>query len=113
MRRAATPMNDTADATGVSATRNRPATRRARVLGLLSLVLGGSSFAVLPVPLPSAFPWLTIALSLAGIVVAIMALRTRPRGRLAAGLAIAGLLLSLTFPALVVFVFLRYINWKS
>jgi hypothetical protein len=87
--------------------------RRARVLGALSIVLGAAGFAVVPVPLPSAFPWLTLALSVAGIVAAVQALRARPRGRLAAGLAVAGLLVSLAFPALVVFVFVRYFIWNG
>jgi hypothetical protein len=87
--------------------------RRARTLGALSIVLGACSFAVLPTPLPSAFPWLTLLLSLSGTTLAVLALRQRPRGRLATVLAWLGLLASLAFPALVVFVFVRYLNVNS
>jgi hypothetical protein len=90
-----------------------PTRRRARMLGVLSIVLGAAGFAVVPVPLPSAFPWLSLALSAAGIFAAVHALRARPRGRLAVSLAVAGLLVSLAFPALVVFVFVRYFNWNG
>jgi len=87
--------------------------RRARTLGVLAILMGIGSFVALPTPLPSAFPWLTLTLSLVGTVTAVMALRERPRGRLAAVLASMGLLASLTFPLLVVFVFVRYLNVGS
>ena len=77
------------------------------------MAFGGGSFVALPDPVASAFPWLTLALSLAGAVLGVAALRQRPRGRVAAGLASVGLLLSLAFPLLVVFVFARYFNWKG
>jgi hypothetical protein len=105
-------MNDGADI--AVDTPVQPATpRRARVLGVLSIVLGACSFAVLPTPLPSAFPWLTLLLSLSGATLAVMALRQRRRGRLATVLAWLGLLASLAFPILVVFVFVRYLNVNS
>jgi hypothetical protein len=106
-------MNDGAEVIAPAAPAALPTMRRARALAAASVALGAASFLVLPVPLPSAFPWLTLALSLAGVIAAIMSFRARPRGRLAAGLAIGGLLLSLTFPCLIVFVFVHYFNWKG
>ena len=85
----------------------------ARTFGALSIAFGGGSFLALPEPVASAFPWVTLALSLAGAVMGIAAIRQRPRGRLAVGLAMAGLLLSLAIPLLVVIVFARYFNWKG
>ena len=105
-------MNDGADI-AVDTPIHPPTPRRARALAVLSIVLGGLSFAVLPTPLPSAFPWLTLLLSLGGTTLAVMALRQRPRGRLATVLAWLGLLGSLAFPILVVFVFVRYLNVNS
>lgn len=87
--------------------------RRARALAVLSIALGGCSFAVLPTPLPSAFPWLTLLLSLSGTTLAVIALRERRRGGLATVLAWLGLAVSLAFPFLVVFVFVRYLNVNS
>ena len=89
-----------------------PSRLRARVLGILSIVFGVVAFVAVPAPLPSSFPWLTLGLSFVGMVVAVLALRARPRGRLAVTLALAGLLVSLAFPVLVVFVFVRYFNWS-
>jgi hypothetical protein len=89
-----------------------PSRSRARVLGILSIVFGVVAFVAVPAPLPSSFPWLTLGLSFVGMVVAVLALRARPRGRLAVTLALAGLLVSLAFPVLVVFVFVRYFNWS-
>jgi hypothetical protein len=106
-------MNDSTEALAPPGLQALASPRRARLLGGLSVLLGAASFAVLPVPLPSAFPWLTLGLSLAGVIAAIAALRTRPRGRLAVTLALAGLVISLAFPALVVVVFASYFNWKS
>jgi hypothetical protein len=108
-------MNDSVDA-GVESTDRTGSRARARALGALSLAFGAASFpwfAVLRQPLPSTFPWLTFGLALAAAVTAIMALRARPRGRLAVGLAGAGLVLSLSFPAFVVLIALRYLNWHS
>jgi hypothetical protein len=106
-------MSDGAEA-AVGSTASAPAQpRRARVLAALSIALGAGSFFALPVPMASAFPWVTLALSLVGTITGVAALRVRPRGRIAAGLAIAGLLASLAFPLLVVFVFVRYFNWKG
>ncbi len=102
-------------ATDEPATRSAspPAVRRARILGLAAVLLGGGSYVVLPTPLPSAFPWLTLVLSLGGIAAAVVALRLRRRGRLATGLACIGLALCLAFPALVVFVLVRYLNFSA
>jgi heme/copper-type cytochrome/quinol oxidase subunit 3 len=89
--------------------------RRARALAALSVALGAFSciaawrVAVLRT-FPNTFPWLTLALALAGTVTAIMALRQLRRGRLATVLAWLGLVASLAFPILVVFVFVRYLN---
>ena len=106
------PVNDGADL-AVDTTARPATTRRARTLGVLAILMGIGSFVALPKPLPSAFPWLTLTLSLVGAVTAVMALRERPRGRLATALAWLGLLASLTFPLLVVFVFVRYLNVNS
>lgn len=106
-------MSDGADAAVTPATTVRAARWPARTFGALSIAFGGGSFLALPDPVASAFPWLTLALSLAGAVLAIAGLRARPRGRVAVALAGAGLLLSLAFPLLVVFVFARYFNWKG
>lgn len=105
-------MNDSADAL-TGSERGTPAV--ARALGALAALLGTVSVLLLYyVPLASTtFPWYRAALSLAGLIAAIAALRTRPRGRLATTLAIVGLLLSLVFPVLVVIVFVRYFNWKG
>ena len=106
-------MNDAVPTAAGRASVQAESQRRARILGGTSLVLGIASFAAVPAPLPSAFPWLTLGLSLAGVVLAVAALRVRPRHRLAVGLAVAGLLASFTFPTLVVFVFVRYFNWNG
>ena len=106
-------MNDAVPTAAGPATCDGETPRRARILGAASLLLGVASFAAVPAPLPSAFPWLTLGLSLGGLVVAIAALRARPRGRLAVALALVGLLASFTFPVLVVFVFIRYFNWNG
>jgi hypothetical protein len=109
-------MNDGADALATSTTAQAAASAwRARTLAAVALVLGMVSAALLYyVPLASTtFPWYRAGLSIAGIATAITALRARPRGRLAAILAITGLLLSLAFPVLVVIVFVRYFNWKG
>jgi len=108
-------MNDGADALA-STTASTPAVPwRARVLAAVALLLGALSVGLLYyVPLASTtFPWYRAGLSLAGVVAAIAALRARPRGRLATVMAIAGLVLSLAFPVLVVIVFVRYFNWKG
>lgn len=111
-------MSDSADA-AVEATAAAPPRARAPVLGAISVIVGAcpalfiAAHALGPVPLPSSFPWLWLGLSLAGAVIAIGALRARPRGRLAVVLALIGLVLSLAFPALVVLVFVRYFNWSS
>jgi hypothetical protein len=110
---ASTTMNDSADVTVVHGETASASMRHSRALAVLSVVLGACSVAVLPAPLPSAFPWLTLGLSLAGVVAAVGALRARPRGRIAATLAVLGLVVSLSFPALIVFVFVRYFNWTS
>ncbi|HSV21321.1 MAG TPA: hypothetical protein VLR71_23125 [Casimicrobiaceae bacterium] len=106
-------MSDGADAAVTPASAVRVAFWPARAFGALSIAFGGGSFLALPQPVASAFPWLTLALSLAGAAMGVSALRQRPRGRLALVLASAGLLLSLAFPLLVVFVFARYFNWKG
>jgi hypothetical protein len=106
-------MSDGADAAVTTATAVREPRWPARTFGALSIAFGGGSFLALPDPVASAFPWLTLALSLAGGMMGIAALRQRPRGRVAVGLAVVGLLLSLAFPLLVVFVFARYFNWKG
>ena len=107
-------MSDGADA-AVSAIASAPTLRRARALALLSCAFGVASvLLIVLVPLPSStFPWYRAGLSLGGVIAAITALRTRPRGRLAAGLAIAGLVASLAFPALVALVFVLYFNFKA
>ena len=88
---------------------------RARALALLSCALGAASvLLIVYVPMASStFPWYRAGLSLAGVVAAIAALRARPRGRLAVALAIAGLVASLAFPALVALVFVMYFNFKA
>jgi len=109
-------MNDGADALASTTTAAPAASRlRARVLAAVALLLGALSVGLLYfVPLASTtFPWYRVGLSLAGIVTAIVALRARPRGRLATVMAVAGLVLSLAFPVLVVIVFVRYFNWKG
>ena len=109
-------MNDSADAAASSAS-GTPQRARARVLGAVSVIVGAfpavfiAAHALGPIPMPSSFPWLWLGLSILGVAVAIAALRARPRGRVAASLALAGLVLSLSFPALVIFVFARYLNW--
>jgi hypothetical protein len=90
-----------------------PSAARARALAILSILLGGAAFVARPTPLPSAFPWLTLVLALAALCSAVGALRARPRGRIAVVLALLGLVASLSFPALVVFVFARYFNWNG
>ena len=106
------PVTDGADV-AVATPVHRATPRRARTLAVLAILMGIGSFVALPKPLPSAFPWLTLTLSLVGAVTAVMALRQRPRGRLATVLAWAGLVASLAFPLLVVFVFVRYLNVSS
>jgi hypothetical protein len=109
-------MNDGADALATPAAARTSAPRwPARALGALAVALGAVSLALLVyVPLASTtFPWYRAGLALAGIASAIAALRSRPRGRLATTLAIAGLVLSLAFPLIVVIVFVRYFNWKG
>jgi hypothetical protein len=107
-------MSDGADA-AVSAAAQASTPRRARALALLSCALGAASvWLIVYVPMASStFPWYRAGLSLAGVVAAIAALRTRPRGRLAVVLAIAGLLASLAFPAIVALVFVLYFNFKA
>jgi hypothetical protein len=108
-------MNDSVDAS-VESTERAGSPGRARLLAVLSLAFGAASFpwfAVQRQPLPSTFPWLTLCFALAAAVTAILALRARPRGRFAAGLATAGLVLSLSFPAFVVLIALKYLNWHS
>ena len=108
-------MNDSVDA-AVESTERAASRARARVLAGLSVALGTASlpwFALLRMPLPSSFPWLTFGLAVAAAGTAIAALRARPRGRLAVGLASLGLVLSLSFPALVLLIAIRYINWNS
>ena len=109
-------MNDGAEALARTTTAHSGASPwRARMLGGVALILGIVSAALLYyVPLASTtFPWYRAGLSAVGIATAITALRARPRGRLAATLALIGLLLSLAFPVLVVVVFVRYFNWKG
>jgi len=108
-------INDGADALATTPVRTAASRWRARALAMLALLLGALSVVLLYyVPLASTtFPWYRAGLSLAGIVSAIAALRTRPRGRLAMIVAVTGLVLSLAFPALVVIVFVRYFNWKG
>ena len=107
-------MSDGADA-AVSAAVPVPGARRARALALLSCALGAASVLLIAyVPMASStFPWYRAMLALAGVVAAVAALRTRPRGRLAAGLALAGLAASLAFPVLVALVFVMYFNFKA
>jgi hypothetical protein len=100
-----------AEAAGAAAATSSPA--RARALAILSILLGGAAFMARPTPLPSAFPWLTLILAFAALCSAVGALRARPRGRIAVVLALLGLLASLSFPALVIFVFARYFNWNG
>jgi hypothetical protein len=111
-------MSDSADA-AMSSTSGTPQHARARVLGAVSMIVGAfpavfiAAHALVPMPMPSSFPWLWLGLSLLGVAAAVAALRARPRGRLAAALALTGLVLSLSFPAMVAFVFVRYLNWSS
>lgn len=108
-------MNDSVDAT-VGSTEHTASRVRARVLGALSLALGTASFpwfAVVRQSLPSTFPWLTFGFAVAALGTAIIALRARPRGRVAVWLAAAGLILSMSFPAFVVLIALKYLNWHS
>jgi hypothetical protein len=110
-------MNESADAT-VSSTTGTPHHARARLLGAASLILGvfpaifAGAHALMPIPMPSAFPWPWFLLAVAGAILAIGALRARPRGALAVWLAITGLVLSLVLPALIGFVFVYYFNWS-
>ena len=108
-------MNDSVDAT-VGSTERAASRARARVLGALSLAFGAASFpwfAVVRQTLPSTFPWLTFGFAVAALGTAIVALRARPRGRLAVWLAAGGLILSMSFPAFVVLIALKYLNWHS
>lgn len=107
-------MSDGADAVVPAAARAQTPWR-ARAFAASSCVLGALSLLLLYfVPLPSStFPWYRAGLSLAGTTMAIVALRTRPRGRVAVALAIAGLVSSLAFPGVVVFVFTLYLNLKG
>ena len=108
-------MNDSVDAT-VGSTERTTSRARARVLGALSLAFGAASFpwfAVARQTLPSTFPWLTFGFAVAALATAIFALRARPRGLLAVWLAAFGLILSMSFPAFVVLIALKYLNWHS
>ena len=89
--------------------------RRARALAMTSCAFGlASLLLIVYVPMASStFPWYRAGVALAGVAAAIAALRTRPRGRLAAALAVAGLVASLAFPALVALVFVLYFNFKA
>jgi len=111
-------MNESADA-AVSSTTGTPHHGRARLLGAVSVILGAlpavyaAVHALVPIAMPSAFPWPWFGLAVAAAVVAVAALRARPRGALAAGLAVLGLVLALVLPALIGFVFVHYLNWSS
>jgi hypothetical protein len=107
-------MSDGADV-AVSAAAAATTPRRARTLALVSCALGAASILLIVyVPMASStFPWYRAGLSLAGVVAAVAALRTRPRGRLAVVLALAGLIASLAVPALVAVVFVLYFNFKA
>ncbi|HEY1328876.1 MAG TPA: hypothetical protein VGI14_18195 [Casimicrobiaceae bacterium] len=111
-------MNESAEVAAES-TASAPPRARARVLGAASMIVGAFSaayaavHALLPVPMPSTFPWPWFGASLAGTILAIVALRTPQRGRVAAVLAFIGLALSLVLPVLVALVFVYYLNWSS
>ena len=109
-----TAVNDGADMT-VGTSAQPSASRLARTLAIVSIALGGISCVAawrigMWRQLPTTFPWFTLAAAVGGTVTALMALRQRPRGRLAIALAAAGLVTSLAFPLLIVFVFVRYLN---
>lgn len=88
------------------------------MLAVLSIALGAVSCVAawrmgMWRELPTTFPWFTLAAAVGGTATALMSLRQRPRGRTTTMLALLGLLTSLAFPLLIVFVFVRYLNVSS
>ena len=111
------PVNDDADMT-VGTTAQPALSRQARVLAVVSIALGAVSCVAawrmgMWRELPTTFPWFTLAAAVGGTLTALMSLLQRARGRITTMLALLGLLTSLAFPLLIVFVFVRYLNVNS
>ena len=111
------PVNDDADMT-VGTTAQPALSRQARVLAVVSIALGAVSCVAawrmgMWRELPTTFPLFTLVAAVGGTLTALMSLRQRPRSRVTTMLALLGLLASLAFPLLIVFVFVRSLNVNS